>query len=158
MVSHHCVYQLVLYALFWFFIMFHLTRPKPGVSAPVPLAEPEPLTPQGHRSHAPKPFEGLTQKPSCALCEQDTGVSPPVPLVRPDPIPVTNRRPRQIDTARHFCPHSDCACRGWRGLGNLRANGHPSGGLWRQFHCTACKGYFLETHGTIFHGKQAQSS
>ena len=36
----------------------------------------------------------------------------------------------------------------------MRANGHPSGGLWRQFHCTSCKGYFLETHGTIFHGKQ----
>ena len=54
-----------------------------------------------------------------------------------------------------FCPHSDCDYRGWLGLGNLRANGHPSGGPWRQFHCTACKGYFLETHGTIFHGKQA---
>jgi hypothetical protein len=37
----------------------------------------------------------------------------------------------------------------------LRANGHPNGGPWRQFHCTACDGYFLETHGTIFHGKQA---
>ena len=41
------------------------------------------------------------------------------------------------------------------GLGNLRANGHPSGGPWRQFQCTSCKGYFLETHGTLFHGKQA---
>jgi transposase-like protein len=40
-------------------------------------------------------------------------------------------------------------------LSNLRANGHPSGGPWRQFHCTSCSGYFLETHGTIFHGKQA---
>jgi IS1 family transposase len=40
-------------------------------------------------------------------------------------------------------------------LGNLRAHGHPSGGLWRQFHCTSCNGYFWETHGTIFHGKQA---
>jgi IS1 family transposase len=40
-------------------------------------------------------------------------------------------------------------------LGNLRANGHPSGGPWRQFHCTSCQGYFLETHGTLFHGKQA---
>jgi hypothetical protein len=28
-------------------------------------------------------------------------------------------------------------------------------GPWRQFHCTSCKGYCLETHGTIFHGKQA---
>jgi IS1 family transposase len=40
------------------------------------------------------------------------------------------------------------------GLGNLRANGHPSGGPWRQFHCTSCNGYFLETHGTLFHDKR----
>jgi hypothetical protein len=40
------------------------------------------------------------------------------------------------------------------GLGNLRANGHPSGGPWRQFYCTACEGYFQETHGTPFHGKR----
>jgi hypothetical protein len=38
---------------------------------------------------------------------------------------------------------------------NLRANGHPNGGPWRQLHCTACEGYFPEHHGTIFHGKQA---
>jgi hypothetical protein len=42
------------------------------------------------------------------------------------------------------------------GLGNLRANGHPSGGPWRHFHCTACDSYFLETPGTIFHGKHAE--
>ena len=55
----------------------------------------------------------------------------------------------------HFCPHTDCDYRGWLGLNNLRANGHPSGGPWRQLHCTACDGYFPEHHGTIFHGKQA---
>jgi len=55
----------------------------------------------------------------------------------------------------HFCPHTDCDYRGWLGLNNLRANGHPSGGPWRQFHCTSCNGYFPEHHGTIFHGKQA---
>ena len=54
----------------------------------------------------------------------------------------------------HFCPHAGCDYRGWLGLGNLRANGHPSGGPWRQFQCTSCGGYFLETHGTIFHGKR----
>jgi hypothetical protein len=54
----------------------------------------------------------------------------------------------------HFCPHSGCDYRGWLGLGNLRANGHPSGGPWRQFQCTACEGYFPEHYGTIFHGKQ----
>jgi IS1 family transposase len=67
----------------------------------------------------------------------------------------TNRRPRVIDTSAHFCPHARCDYQGWLGLGNLRANGHPSGGPWRQLQCTACDGYFLETHGTIFHGKQA---
>jgi IS1 family transposase len=69
-------------------------------------------------------------------------------------MPRTNRRPRTVDTSRHFCPHTDCDYRGWLGLKNLRANGHPNGGPWRQFHCTACKGYFPEHHGTIFHGKQ----
>jgi transposase-like protein len=59
-----------------------------------------------------------------------------------------------IDTSRHFCPHADCTYRGWLRLGNLRANGHPGGGPWRQFQCTSCEGYFLETHGTIFHGKR----
>ena len=34
MVSHHFVYQLVLFALIWLFIMLHLTRPKPAVTAP----------------------------------------------------------------------------------------------------------------------------
>ena len=32
---------------------------------------------------------------------------------------------------------------GWLGLGNLRANGHPSGGPWRQFHCTSCQQFPL---------------
>jgi hypothetical protein len=70
-------------------------------------------------------------------------------------MPPTHRRPREIDTSLHFCPHAGCDYRGWLGLGNLRANGHPSGGPWRQFHCISCQGYFLETHGTLFHGKQA---
>jgi IS1 family transposase len=67
----------------------------------------------------------------------------------------TNRRPRTVDTSRHFCPHAGCRYRGWLGLGNLRANGHPSGGPWRPCQCTACEGYFPEHHSTIFHGKQA---
>src|SRR3989442_2993254 len=76
------------------------------------------------------------------------------PPLRPDPMPPTHRRPRTVDTSRHFCPHTGCRYRGWLGLGNLRANGHPSGGPWRQFQCTSCEGYFPEHHGTIFHGKQ----
>ena len=155
MVSHHVFSQLVLFALIWLFIMLYLTRPKHPVTAPDAPADPESLTPKRHRSNEPKPFEGLTHKPHCALCERDTASPKPPPPVPPDPMPPTNRRPRMVDTAMHFCPHSDCDDRGWLGLGNLRANGHPSGGPWRQFHCTSCKGYFLETHGTIFHGKQA---
>src|SRR5689334_4836773 len=70
-------------------------------------------------------------------------------------MPLTNRRPRTVDTSQHFCPHTDCDYRGWLGLNNLRANGHPSGDPWRQLHCTACDGYFPEHHGTIVHGKRA---
>src|SRR5262249_34549233 len=82
--------------------------------------------------------------------------SPPAPPPIPSaPMTPTHRRPRTVDTSMHCCPHGHCDYQGWRGLGNLRANGHPSGGPWRQFHCTACQGYFLETHGTLFHGKQA---
>jgi IS1 family transposase len=40
------------------------------------------------------------------------------------------------------------------GWGNLRANGHPNGGPWRQFQCTSCRGYVPEHHGTLFHGKR----
>lgn len=70
------------------------------------------------------------------------------------PIAPTNRRLCTVDTSRHFCPHVGCRYRGWLGLGNLRANGHPNGGPWRQFHCTSCEGYFPEHHGTLFYGKQ----
>ena len=40
------------------------------------------------------------------------------------------------------------------GRGNIRANGHLSGGLWRQLQCVICGTYFLETHGTLFHSKR----
>ena len=69
-------------------------------------------------------------------------------------MPPAHRRPRVIDTSRHFCPHVGGDYRGWPGLNNRRANGHPSGGPWRQLQCTSCEGYFLETHGTIVHGKR----
>jgi IS1 family transposase len=69
-------------------------------------------------------------------------------------MPPTHRRPCAIDTSRHFCPHAGCDYQGWLGLGNLRANGHPSGGPWRQLYCRSCRGYFLETHGTLLHGKR----
>jgi transposase-like protein len=149
MVSHLFYYQLALLAIIWLFVMLHLPESKPGLPAP-----PVPVKPKRKRSPEPKAFEGLTHKPHCVLCEQETGETHPPPPVRPDPMPRTHRRPRTVDTSMHFCPHSHCDYRGWLGLNNLRANGHPNGGPWRQFQCTACEGYFPEHHGTIFHGKQ----
>ena len=155
MVSHLLFYQLLLFVVIWLFVILHLSRPTYAMMAPAVPAALQPLTPQRYRSNAPKAFEGLTHKPHCALCERDTAhPKPPAPMP-PDSMPSTNRRPREVDTSMHFCPHSDCDYRGWLGLGNLRANGHPNGGPWRQFQCTSCQGYFPEHHGTIFHGKQA---
>jgi transposase-like protein/IS1 family transposase len=146
-------YQLVILVLLWLCVMLPYLWPSPSGGVPKKLIEPIKSKPK--RSTEPKPFAGLTQRPPCVLCEQETVATAPPPPVRPDPMPPTNRRPRVIDTSRHFCPHEGCAYRGRLGLGNLRANGHPSGGPWRQFHCTSCGGYVLQTHGTIFHGKRA---
>jgi IS1 family transposase/transposase-like protein len=71
-------------------------------------------------------------------------------------VPTRGRR-RQVDISTHFCPNPDCAYRGWVGWGNLRANGHPNGGPWRQLLCVACRRYFLETLGTLFHGKHTSA-
>jgi len=68
---------------------------------------------------------------------------------------MTRGRRRQVDTSRHFCPNPDGVYRGWVGWGNLRANGHPSGGPWRQLLCVVCRGSFLESLGTLFYGKRA---
>ena len=156
MVSHHVFSQLVLFALLWLVVLVHLTRPKRPVTAPAtPTEEPKPLTPTQPRAQEPKPFEGLTQQPQCARCERETASPPAPPPLPPDPMTPTHRRPRKVDTSMHFCPHGPGASQGWRGRGNLRANAHPSGGPWRQVHCTACEGDFLETHGTLFHGKHA---
>ena len=151
MVSHLFYYQLALLALVWLFIMLHLTWPKR--SAATTTAPATPIQPKRTRSNEPKPFAGLTTKPPCALCEREAA-HPQPPPVPPEPMPSTHRRPRTVDTSQHFWPHTGCRYRGWLGRGNVRANGHPSGGRWRQLQCTSCEGYFLETHGTIFHGKQ----
>jgi hypothetical protein len=154
MMPHQVYSQLAILGLFGLCIMLHYIWPSRGAVAPQPPAEP--VSPQfkRKRSKEPKPFEGLTQRPPCAACEHDAVHPKPPPPSRPNPLPPTHRRPRVIDTSRHFCPHAGWRYRGWLGLGNLRANGHPNGGPWRQFHCTACDGYFSEQHGTSFHGKQ----
>jgi hypothetical protein len=147
-------YQLGLVALVCVFLMLCWLWPNAAASPHQPLVPTKPS--RRKRSKEPKPFAGLTQRPPCARCEREATPCHEPPPVPPEPMPPTNRRPRTVETSQHFCPHGGCRYRGWLGLGNLRANGHPSGGPWRQFHCTACKGYFLETHGTIFHGKHAE--
>jgi hypothetical protein len=145
-------YQLVLMALVWLFLMLYFLWPSHRRATGLQtLAS---ATPSRKHSREPKLFAGLTYKPHCALCEQETMHPTPRPPMPPDPVPYTNRRPREIDTSMHFCPHDGCRYRGWLGLGNLRANGHPNGGPWRQFYCTSCDRYFLETHGTLFQSKR----
>ena len=145
-------YQLGLVALVCVFLMLCWLWPNAAASPHQPIV---PTKPSRHkRSTEPKPFAGLTQRPPCALCEREATQAHEPPPAPPEPMPPTHRRPRTVDTSQHFCPHTGCRYRGWLRRGNLRANGHPNGGPWRQFQCTACEGYFPEHHGTIFHGKQ----
>src|SRR5262244_2234784 len=153
MVSHLFFYQVVLVALVWLCLMLQWAWPS-GPAAVCPTA-PEPPPPRPKRRREPKPFAGLTTKPYCDACESASAPRPQTPLAPPPRIVMTRGRRRQVDTATHFCPNPDCAYRGWAGWGNLRANGHPSGGRWRQLLCIACRRYFLESLGTIFHGKCA---
>jgi IS1 family transposase len=152
MIPHLFYYQLVILGLLWLWVLLHYAWPDRSATVSQRLTAP--IKPPRKRSHEPKPFAGLTQRPHCAVCEHADAHPQPPPPIRPDPMPPTNRRPREVDASRHFCPHAGCRYRGWLGLGNLCANGHPSGGPWRQFHCLSCNGYFPEHHGTIFHGKQ----
>src|SRR6266446_3036184 len=154
MIPHHIYYQLAIVGLLWLSVMLHSMWPSQGAGSLQPPVQPVPPQLKRKRSKEPKPLMGLTQRPHCALCEHDANHPEPQPPRRPDPMAPTKRRPCAIDTSMHFCPHAGCAYQGWLGLGNLRANGHLSGGLWRQLSCRSCHGYFLETHGTIFHGKR----
>src|SRR5499427_117952 len=152
MVSPLFFYQLVLVALVWLCVMLHWAWPSaPATAGPTTL---EPTPPRPKRRREPKPFAGLTTKPHCDACEQDRVPRPHPPSAPPPRLVMTRGRRRQVDTSAHFCPNPDCASRGWVGWGNLRANGHPSGGPWRQRLCVACRRSFLETLGTLFHSKR----
>jgi len=144
--------QLVLIALVWLYCMLHWVWPSDAAACPI---TPEPPSPLPKRKREPTPFAGLTHKPHCDACEHATDSCPQAPLAPPPRIVPTRGRRRQVDTATHFCPNPDCRYRGWAGWGNIRANGHPNGGRWRQLLCIVCRRYFLETLGTIFHGKHA---
>src|SRR6266853_6590318 len=152
MVSNLVFYQLALIALLWVFLMLSWVWPsEPAAARPIP---PTPVPPPRKRSTAPKPFAGLTPTPHCEACAQGVVPRPQAPCPPPPRIVSTRGRPRQVDTSPHFCPQPPCAYRGWVGLGNISANGHPNGGPWRQLPCTGCGGSFQETHGTPLHGKR----
>ncbi len=152
MVSHLFFYQLMFLGLLWLCVMLHYAWPNEctvGDQRPS-----QPLPPPRKRSRDPQPFPGLTRTPPCAACEQAHEHGPQPPGCPPPRMAPTRGRPRQVDTSHHCCPDPDCRYGGWVGLGNITANGHPSGGPWRQLHCSRCGGYFQETHGTPLHGKR----
>jgi IS1 family transposase len=113
----------------------------------------QPSLPTRKRSRDPKPVAGLTHKPYCDACEHVAEPGREPPSTPPSRMAFTRGRRRDVDTSAHFCPHPNCSYQGWVGLGNLRANGHPGGGPWRQLQCLAGGSYFQETHGTPLHGK-----
>jgi IS1 family transposase len=152
MVSHLVFYQLGLIAVVWVFLrLYGLWPSEPTAARPQP---PKPLRPPRTRSKEPKPFLGLTRQPYCAACAQGVASRREPPGAPPPPLVSTRGRRRHVDTAHHCCPDADCRYGGWLGRGTSSANGHPSGGPWRQLYCSSCQGYFLETHGTILHGKR----
>jgi hypothetical protein len=155
MISHHVFYLLMLIALVWLFlILYWLWRAVPAATR---LTTAPPIPPPRKRSKGLKPFQGLTRKPHCDACEQGVHLRREPPCAPPPQLVFIQGRRRQIDTSSPFCPDPDCRYGGWTGLGHISANGHPSGGPWRQLHCRRCGGYFLETHGTPFHGKRVSA-
>jgi hypothetical protein len=152
MVDDPLLYDLLLVGLLWLSILLYKGWARHG-SAPCPAPR-KPATPLPQYSRVPKPFAGLTHKPRCPACEQARAPGSPTPCVPPPRLSSPHGRPRQVDTSTQFCPQPHCAYYGWVRRGNIRANGYPSGGRWRQFQCRSCKQYFLGTQGTPLHGKR----
>jgi hypothetical protein len=136
-------YQLLLLVLLWLYVLasWEWTQSRPTVPEAPMLDKPPPK-----RRQNPKPFAGLTHTPRCPACAQQGQESATSSPSAPPPVIVHTRGcPRQVDPSAQFCPNPDCDYYGWAGFGNLQANGHPSGGPWRQFHCVECGAYFLDT-------------
>ena len=103
MVSHLFYYQLALLAILWLIVMLHVPWSEPGL--PIPAM---PAKPKRKRSTEPQPFAGLTHKPHCALCDQETGETAPTPPRRPDPMLPAHRRDARgawghVATTRSTC-------------------------------------------------------
>src|SRR5262249_23608902 len=148
MVCNPLVHELLLLALLWLVVISYGTWKRDHALKPLPAPQPQRLP------KTLKPFIGLTPKPHCDECEQSPEHSDPPPLPLPPVIASKRGRPRTIATHQHHCPEKTCPYYGWVGRGNIHANGHPGGGPWRQLQCIMCQTYFLETHGTVFHGKR----
>jgi IS1 family transposase/transposase-like protein len=152
MVDHLLVQDLLLIVLLWLGVIQHKRGARNrAATGPTPRRL---ATPLPKHSRDPTPFPGLTHKPHCAACEQVPPAPSSPPRVPPPVLSSSQGGPRQVDTSQQFCPMPCCLYYGWVGRGNIRANGYPSGGRWRQFQCRSCKQYFLETQGTPLHGKR----
>src|SRR5262245_17115508 len=126
MVCNPLVHEFLLLALLWQLVFWYGVW-KRG------QALQHPLSPQPKRlPNTPTPFAGLTHKPPCEACEH-AQAHRAQPWLSPPPILTSKRgRPRAIDTHLHYCPEKACSYYGWVGRGNIRANGHPGSGPWRQ--------------------------
>jgi len=149
MVDDPVFHELLLLGLLWLCVILYWVRLRRQAVTDQTCGNPAQRTTR--RSQDPKPFPGLTIKPYCDACKP--GPSEPPPMTLPPRLHFPYGRPRTVATHHQFCPEPTCRYDGWVGRGNIRANGHPSGGPWRQLFCVACGGYFLETCGTPLHGK-----
>jgi hypothetical protein len=145
--SDLCFAQLVLLALRWLCLLLQWAWPSARAPAP-------PTRPRRTRRREPTPCAGLTTKPHCDACVRASAPRPQAPSAPPPRLGMTRGRRRAVDPAGHFCPTPAWAYRGGVGWGTLRANGPPNGGPWRQLRCVAGRRSFLETLGTLLHGKR----
>ena len=142
------VHELLLLTLLWQLVISYWIWKQSHAPKHPPAPQPKRLP------KILKPFTGLTQKPHCEMCEQSPEHSDPPPLSPPPVITSKRGRPRTVATHQHYCPEKTCPYYGWVGRGNIHANGHPGRSPWRQLQCVVCQTYFLETQGTVFHGKR----
>jgi hypothetical protein len=93
-------YTLLLVSLVWLCVVLHWARPSRCTPTRYPISLP--AKPPRKRSKEPTPFAGLTHKPLCALCEQETThpkSRPPVPPAPPacdQPTPSCPRHHRDL--------------------------------------------------------------
>ncbi len=112
-----------------------------------------PPQPEGSRRQRPS---GPTEPPPCPACQAEREVKAQTTALSEPPPRIEQKRGRRrsVDTSSHHCPNKKCRYYGWVGLGNIRSNGHPNGGRWRQLECIVCGKCFMETTGTIFYRKR----